>query len=219
MFEKLQCLPLLMGLSINDLMDIVEQVKFEFKKYQEGDIIASQGDKCDKIIYVLNGDLCALKRDTRREFMICEYFNKLYYIIEPQNVWGMNQRYERTYSFTSDGSTCVIDKQQMNFLLSRYEIIKTNFISLICSRIQSATYILSQSIPNSTEQRIVFFMKNNKVFLKGRTEIKVKMQKLANIVSDTRLNVSKVLNLWQNNGLAHIKRGVVIIPDDTKLFD
>ena len=36
MFEKLQELPLLIGLSINELMAILENVKFEFNKYPEG---------------------------------------------------------------------------------------------------------------------------------------------------------------------------------------
>ena len=59
MFERLQGLPLLMGLSVNELMTIVEEVNFAFDKYYDGDTIVNQGDRCDKIIYVLRGKICA----------------------------------------------------------------------------------------------------------------------------------------------------------------
>ena len=41
MFEKLQELPLLIGLSINELMAILENVKFEFNKYPEGTTVVN----------------------------------------------------------------------------------------------------------------------------------------------------------------------------------
>ena len=46
MFERLQSLPLLLGLGVHDLMNIVEKVKFGFDKYYDGDIIVYQGDRC-----------------------------------------------------------------------------------------------------------------------------------------------------------------------------
>ena len=70
MFERLQGLPLLMGLSVNELMTIVEEVNFAFDKYYDGDTIVNQGDRCDKIIYVLRGKLCAYRRDDHHQFHI-----------------------------------------------------------------------------------------------------------------------------------------------------
>ena len=218
MFEKLQGLPLLMGLSVNDLMDIVEKVKFAFNKYSEGDSIVMQGDKCDKIIYVLNGSLCAFKRDDKRSLMIYEYFENTSYIIEPQNLWGMHQNYDRTYSFTTEGSTCIIEKKQINYLMSKYEIIKTNFLSMICNKLQYASNTLSENIPLTTEMRLKRFLRYNKINYSGKTEIKVTMQQLSTLISDTRLNVSKVLNMWHNKGIIEIKRGGITILDDKKLF-
>lgn len=218
MFEKLQCLPLLMGLSVDDLMDIVEKVKFEFNKYQDGHLIVAQGDKCDKIIYVLNGNLCTCKHDVNKSFMIYEYFNQEPYIIEPQNLWGMHQRFDRSYSFTSDGSTCIINKRNINYLMSHYDIIKTNFLNMICNKLQYSTESLSNSLPHTTEEKLMFFIKHNKVGYYGQTEIKIKMQQLANIISDTRLNVSNVLNKWKRLGIAEIHRGNIIL-FDKKFFN
>jgi len=216
MFEKLQCLPLLMGLSVAELMEIVEKVKFEFRKHQEGSQIVSQGEKCDKLIYVLSGTLCVSKHDVNHSFQIHEYFNKPLYVIEPQNMWGMSQKFDRTYTFTSEGSTCVVEKKQINYLMSHYDIIKTNFLNMICNMLQRATHLLSCKLPNNPEEKIKQFIKNNKIYFSGQTEIKINMKQLAQLVSDTRLNISKTLNLWQNKGLIQIHRGCIFILDDKK---
>ena len=218
MFEKLQSLPLLMGLSVDDLMDIVEKVNFEFLKFHDGHAIVTQGEKCDKIIYVLNGTLCTCKHDINRSFMLYETFKKEPYIIEPQNLWGMHQRFDRSYSFVSDGGVCIIEKRHINYLMMHYDIIKTNFLSMICNKLQYATEALTKNLAKSTEEKIILFFKHNKVFFEGKTEIKIKMQQLADIIAETRLNVSKVLNNWKLNGIANINRGNLIIYDDTKIF-
>lgn len=218
MFEKLQSLPLLMGLSVDNLMDIVEKVNFEFKKFHYGHTFVTQGEKCDKIIYVLNGSLCTSKHDINRSFILNEIFKQEPYIIEPQNLWGMHQRFERSYSFVSDGGICIIEKRHINYMMTHYDIIKTNFLSMICNKLQYATERLAKNIPKSTEEKILLFLKHNKIYFAGKTEIKIKMQQLAYLIADTRLNVSKVLNKWKSVGIADINRGNLIIYDDTKIF-
>ena len=96
MFEKLQELPLLIGLSINELMAILENVKFEFNKYPEGTTVVNQGDRCDKIVYVLKGELCVDRRGD--DMLFTEYINDSPFLLEPENLWGMKQKYTHTYS-------------------------------------------------------------------------------------------------------------------------
>ena len=131
----------------------------------------------------------------------------------------MQQRFERTYSFTDEGNTCCIDKRQLNYLLSNYEIVKTNFINLICNKLQTTSKLLNEGVPPTTEQRLLQFLRNNKICHNGSTSIKIKMENLASIISDTRLNVSKVLNDWQSRGLIELQRGCITITDDTMLFN
>lgn len=217
MFERLQQLPLFMGLGINDLLRIVEEVKFSFEKWESGDIISNQGDRCDKIVYVLSGSLCATYRDDVHGFQMSEYFDHAYYIIEPQNLWGMRRAYGRSYSFTTDGSTCSISKDRLLYLLSHYDIIKTNLLSLICNRLQNVTKFLHNPIPFSTSSRILRYIKSYKIYDGGKTVLLVKMPQLATLTSSTRLNVSKVLNTWNSEGLITLQRGLIIIDDMSKL--
>lgn len=219
MFERLQSLPLLMGLSVHDLVNIVEKVKFAFDKYYDGYTIVNQGDRCDKVVYVLRGELCAFRRDDAKGMHTYEYFLREPYIIEPQNIWGMQQKYERTYSFTSEGSTCCIEKRQLTYLMSKYELVRTNFLSMICNKLQSANAALREGIPTTTAGKMIKFLKNNKIIHNGQTVIKIKMDYLAEQISDTRLNVSKVLNTWQSRGVIELYRGGFRIKDDTVLFE
>ena len=46
---------------------------------------------------------------------------------------------------------------------------------------------------------------------KSPKHIKVKMEDLADMIGETRLNVSKELNSMKNEGIAKIKRGEIII--------
>ena len=218
MFERLQSLPLLMGLSVNELMNIVEEVNFAFEKFYDGYTFVNQWDKCDKIIYVLNGEICAFRRDDEKDLHIYEYFRKEPYLIEPHNLWGMHQKYERTYSFVSEGSICAIEKKQLNALLSKYEIVKTNFLSLICNRLQTASILMREPFPGNTEDKIRRILQLHKLAFNGKTVVKIKMNQLADVISDTRLNVSKTLNDWESKGLISLQRGCLTIFDDKSFF-
>ena len=218
MFERLQSLPLLLGLGVHDLMNIVEKVKFAFDKYYDGYTIVNQGDRCDKIVYVLRGELCAFRRDDEKGMHTYEYFTNEPYIIEPQNLWGMHQKYERTYSFTGEGSTCCIEKRQLAYMLSKYEIVRTNFLNMICNKLQYANSLLRAGVPSSASEKLKKFLRNNKISHQGRTTVRIKMSVLADLVSETRLNVSKVLNNWQSRGIISLFRGGFHINNDSILF-
>ena len=213
MFEKLQELPLLMGLSKAELLSIVERVKFDFRKHAEGTTLVSQGERCDRIVYVLSGTVCADLNNAEHGFLLSEYTESVPMVLEPQNLWGMKQKFSRSYMLVTEGSTCSIDKRQLNSLISSYELVKTNVLSLVCNKLQGVTSQLCERWPDSTEGRIVRFIRNHSLTDMGHKVLHIKMQTLADLTCDTRLNVSMVLNRWQHEGLVSIRRGVVEFPD------
>ena len=211
MFEKLQELPLLIGLSVSELMEILENVKFEFNKYDEGTTIASQGDRCEKVIYILKGEICVDRRGG--DMIFTEYVDKTPFLLEPENLWGMKQKYTHTYSFNTEGNTCSIDKKQLNYLISNYGVMKTNLLSMVCNKLQTANQALQLPISNDLETRVIRYFSNNMLTKTGRKSIRVKMNTLADAVDATRLNISKVLNDWQEKNLVKLGRGMIEIPD------
>lgn len=211
MFEKLQELPLLMGLSKSELMTIVERVKFDFNKHAEGTAIVGQGDRCDRIVFVLSGMVCSDLNVPEHGFLLSEYSDSVPMVLEPQNLWGMKQRFCHSYTLVSEGSTCSITKQQLSWLISNFEIVKTNVLSLVCNKLQTVATRLLEPWPDTTERKLVKFVSDHSLSPSGRKVLRIKMSTLAQLTCDTRLNVSQVLNRWQREGQACIRRGIIDI--------
>ena len=49
--------------------------------------------------------------------------------------------------------------------------------------------------------------------------LRVKMEELARLMDDTRLNVSRILNKWQDEELVTLRRKEFVIHDLRKLLD
>ncbi len=218
MFEKLQQLPLFQGLSINELSYLLERVKLNFNQHTAGTVIASQNDKCNKLIYILNGKVCAEHQHENHRFIITEYLDPPH-VIEPYNMFGMLQRYDYTYRFITDGSTFSIDKRVFCDILMDMNIIKTNMLNMICYKLQLATKELRTKEAYNTEEKIKKFIKANVLRTSGKKIIMVKMEDFATILNESRLGVSKVLNTMEDKGLIILKRREIHIPEMKHLLN
>ena len=103
--------------------------------------------------------------------------------------------------------------RQLNGLISSYELVKTNVLSLVCNKLQGVTAQMCEPWPDSTAGRIVRLVRNLALTDTGHKVLRIKMQTLAELTCDTRLNVSQTLNRWQREGTASIRRGVVEFPN------
>ena len=207
-----------MGLETEELMKAVELVKFNFAKYTEGEAIVHQNDRCDRVVYVLNGNVCVDRRTDDGNILITEYLSTTPLIIEPQNLWGMRQRFTHSYSFNTEGGTCSIDKGQLCTLIANFNIVRTNLLSLVCNNVQRASMRLCEPIPPTTEDRILRFIQIHTLTQEGRKEFRMKMEVLAGMINATRLNVSRALNQWREMNLLEIRRGSIVIFDVKDLF-
>ena len=57
LYDKLREIPLFQGLTSDNLMQIIGQTKFSFKKFGKNDIIKKEGEKCDNVAILLSGDV------------------------------------------------------------------------------------------------------------------------------------------------------------------
>jgi hypothetical protein len=63
MYDKLLLLPLFQGLCKEDFTAILEKVRLHFQKYTAGSCIVKQGDYCNNIIFILQGETRAESAD------------------------------------------------------------------------------------------------------------------------------------------------------------
>ena len=63
LYDKLREIPLFQGLTSDNLMQIIGQTKFSFKKFGKNDIIKKEGEKCDNVAILLSGDVTHIAPD------------------------------------------------------------------------------------------------------------------------------------------------------------
>ena len=217
MFERLQQLPLLQGMSNNDIESFVFKVQLDFQQHIAGEHMAEQDENCKKLIYVINGELKTIFRDPCNNIVVTEYI-KAPIAIEPYSMFGMRQRYTRDYVFETDGSTLVIPKNVFLNTLMDYPIIKTNMLNLVCNKMQQANNQLMLSEPASIKNKIIRLVRGYCLNDIGEKVIKIKMETMANIIGETRLNVSNTLKQLNNEGLISQQRNAFTVFDMRKFI-
>ena len=212
MFERLLQLPLFQGMTVQEVSDVMSHVRLDFANYHQGDEIVMQGESCKKLIYIISGEVMAEYRNTNLQFILTESLPDLK-VIEPYNLFGMYQTYSRTYTFATDGSTLAIDKHVMLNQLMTSNIVKINLMNIACNKYQQTLRLLCNFPDDSVRHKIIKFVLSHSIVPKGRKDVQIKMTDLANIIHETRLNVSIALNEMEEQGLITMQRGSFIIHD------
>lgn len=212
MFERLLQLPLFQGLTTHELSDVMAHVRLDFVNYHAGDEIVVQDEPCKNFIYIISGDVCSEYRTPICHLLLKEKLPSIG-LLEPYNIFGMYQKYSRTYTFATDGITLSIPKQVVLQRLMANTIVKINLLNIICNRYQQVSKLLCFHPENTVKDKIIKFILAHSSTPKGAKEIKIKMVDLANHINETRLNVSKTLNEMQHQGFLSLGRGYIIIED------
>lgn len=206
MFERLLQLPLFQGLSTHELSEVMAHVRLDFAQYHRGDEVVMQGEACRQLIYIISGDIAAEYRDKDGRFTLTEHLHDVK-VIEPYNLFGMYQRYSRSYLFDTDGSTLSIDRSVVVQNLMNNHIIKINLLNIACNKYQQTQRLLCEFPDDTVRNKLIKFLLAHSTVNKGKKELRIKMTELADIIHETRLNVSIALNHLQQQGLLTLQRG------------
>ena len=217
MFETLLQLPLFQGMSRTELSEVIEKVKFHFQKFGAQDRLFTQGEMCDDLVFLLNGQLSAETVAPCGTFSLEEIVEGPA-IIEPYSLFGMQPCYKATYTSVDEVSLLTISKPYIYSVLDKYEVFRMNFFNLLCSKTEYLYRRIWSIDAQQLEGRIIYFIRSICTTLHGRKTLKVKMEDLAELLDDTRLNVSNVLNKWQEEGVIEMRRKEFVFHDIEKLF-
>ena len=216
-FDTLLQLPLFQGLAVEDFTRILEKVKLHFTKQKTGETLAQEGTPCDKLIFILNGNIAATTTSAQGHYSLTEYFEAPY-LIEPQSLFGLYTTYSAKYTATAPINSISINKEAVINDLLKYEIFRLNYLNIVSSKLQLLNRSTWGNTPDNVETRISYFIRTHLKRLQGSKSLKIKMEDLATIVNDTRNGVSKALNSMQDKGLLELHRGEIVIPAAEKLF-
>lgn len=218
MYDNLLLLPLFQGLSKNDLTTIIEKVKFHFLTYQDNDTIIRQGDACHELCFLLNGTITVQTTDDEHAFSLSEAMDAPFFI-EPQSLFGMHPNYTATYRSKGQSKILKIDKSYIFTELDKYEIIRLNYLNILSNRSQVVYQKLWDSHIGDLNQKFVKFIALRSQNQEGEKLLQITMEDLANLINETRISVSRLLNELQDKNLLQLKRKEIYIPDFKKLTD
>lgn len=211
MIERLQTLPLLLGLNREELLRIAERMELDFRKCPARTVVARQGERAKEAVYVLSGSMLAERQFDDTGLRMTEQVEHTPWLIEPEKLWGRNQAYTRTYSLLSEGSLLVLRKLQLHRLATSFDAVMVNLLSLVCTQLSRAAEKLAQPLPDNTNERLLTFLKNNALSPTGQKTLHGTMAQIAQQLATTRLNVSATLHHWEDQGNAHIAYKSVVI--------
>lgn len=217
MFDTILQLPLFQGLAQEDFTNILGKIKLSFTKHKAGEVIVKAGDVCNRLIFILKGEVASTTLSKDMSYSFTEYFQAPC-LIEPQSPFGMNTVYVSTFTARTEIHTVSVSKDFVTTELLRYEIFRLNYINVISNRTQNLNNRLWTRNAKSLEKHIKNFILSHIERPSGEKILKIKMEVLAQVMNDTRMGVSKTLNNMQEKGLLELHRGEIVIPDAEKLL-
>lgn len=212
MYDNLLQLPLFQGLSKEDFTNIIERVRFHFLTYQKGETIIQQDAPCDRLIFMLNGEITCTTTHHEDGYALSESFKKAH-IIEPQSLFGMHNTFRASYRAKEGTQLLSIDKSFIFSELNNYEIFRLNFLNLLSNRCQTLQQKLWTSSHSTLKGKIVHFLLMRSQLPYGEKTLYITMDHLSKIIDETRINVSRTLNEWQAKGWLQLKRKEMFIPE------
>lgn len=218
MYDTLLQLPLFQGMCKEDFTTIIERVKFHFLNYAENETVVKQGDNCQQLIFLLDGELLSETADPDYGFKLAEIF-RTPFIIEPYSMFGMQTTYTATYKAQSHCKILAIDKSYIFSELNNYEIFRLNFLNILSNRCQMVNRKIWTNHIGHIQEKLAQFLLIRCMKAEGEKKLYITMEDLSKLINETRINVSKLLNDLQKKELLQLKRKEIYIPDLKKLTE
>lgn len=217
MYENLLCLPYFQGMSKDDITAILDKVRLEFINYKEKEQLLDKDEECNRFVILTKGEITSEAVSPDGTYTITEEL-KAPCAIEPYSMFGYKTAYTRRYAAKTPCTTLSIEKSFFFSEFSKQSIFTINFMNLISRKVQLLNKAIWDYTPATIEDRIIKFIATRCETTQGAKIVKIKMERLAAILCETRLNISKALNNLQSQGLLSLGRKEIHIPDFEKLF-
>ena len=210
-YDQLLKFALFQGLSRDNLAQVAGQTKFGFLKVAAGQVVVSEDDACTKLYFMLSGLLRADTRSDDRSYSVVELLQAPF-ILQPEAIFGYNQRYTHTFSAQADCGFITIGKDEVMRLSEEFLVFRLNLLNLYATQSQKLLRQPWRHRPDTLADRIVRFLSQRCVYPAGPKTFYILMTQLADELGDSRLDISRALNQLQSDGLLHLHRGRIEVP-------
>ena len=211
MYDTLLSLPLFQGMSQADFNSLLQKIRLDFVRYDEGSTIISTGDRCKCFAFLINGTLESSREGMEGSMSFMEQIDAPF-LIEPYSMFRRVGSYQRTYTAVTPCSFLMVDKQYIYTELGKYNICRMNLLNILSGRVQQLDGHIWSLQGTDLRGRIIRFIKSLSDTQTGSKKLSIKMNDLATLMDATRLNVSRELNALEAQGFISLRRKEIIIP-------
>lgn len=132
LYDKLREIPLFQGLTSDNLMQIIGQTKFSFKKFGKNEIIKKEGEKCNNIAILLSGDVKVVAHADDHSYSIEEHI-KAPCILQIEHFMGLSPHYTRTFTSVDESDTVEICQSDLMHISDEF-IISVSICLTLCQQ-------------------------------------------------------------------------------------
>ena len=216
-YDRLLQFPLFQGMSRDDLEIVAGHTRFGFLKVSAGRQIIHAGDPCTHLYFLINGTLKIETFSDDRRYSVTEQMSSPY-ILQQESIFGYYQRYTHDFYALTDANFLTLDKEEVVRLSEDFLVFRLNLMNHLATQTQKLIQSQWRRNPLSLRERIVRFLFQHTLYPAGPKTFHILMERLAEEVNDSRLNVSRVLNRMQEAGVLELHRGRIEIPQFERLL-
>lgn len=201
------------GQGATELKKLIASRKIrQIKKKQ---VLYYEGDQPQGLYLVLEGAIKTIKiAEDGRELMTGLFRHEDYLGI---NAILLNEPYNDTAEAIEDSAVCLLPKDTVIDLISRYNDISQQFIKLLAKNIREKEEHLLELAYHSVRKRMAQVLIRLSKQFQGSREIKVSRDELAAMAGMATETVSRTLTDFKDEGLIEKKGSVIILLDTSKL--
>lgn len=211
LYDHLQQFPLFQGLSRSELLQMAGNTKFGFEKLPANSVVVREGDACQRLLFLIGGQLSMETVSDDHSYTVSEQLSAPW-LLQPEVLFGTITRYTCTVRTVTPCSFFTLSKDEVMRLLDDFLIIRLNLVNHYAALVQRRSRQAWRRQPLSLEGRIVRFLLDHAIYPAGPKQVHIRMQRLADELNDTRLNISRTLNAMQQRGLLRLRRGIIEVP-------
>lgn len=216
-YDRLLQFPLFQGMSRDDLEIVAGHTRFGFLKMTAGRQVIHAGDPCTHLYFLINGSLKVESFSDDGRYSIVEQMSSPY-ILQQESIFGYYQRYTHNFYALTDVNFLMLDKEEVVRLSEDFLVFRLNLMNHLATQAQKLIQAQWRRSPQSLQERVVRFFFLHTLYPAGPKTFHILMERLAEEVNDSRLNVSRVLNRLQTMGLLDLHRGRIEIPQVERLL-
>ena len=175
------------------------------------------GEPCTHLYFLINGSLKVESFSDDGRYSVVEQMSSPY-ILQQESIFGYYQRYTHNFYALTDVNFLMLDKEEVVRLSEDFLVFRLNLMNHLATQAQKLIQAQWRRSPQSLQERVVRFFFLHTLYPAGPKTFHILMERLAEEVNDSRLNVSRVLNRLQTMGLLELHRGRIEIPQVERLL-